>query len=428
MVLFGAMTGLGPFSMSVHLPGLPHMADDLRTNPSSIQLTMTACVIGIAVGQVLAGPLSDATGRRRPLLSAMALYAVASAACALVWSVPALAALRCAQGIFAGFGMTIARAAVRDQAEGQRLVRLFARMALISGLTPIVAPNLGGALLVVTDWRGVFLVLAGLGVVLGAASVVAVRETLPPERRVPLRPKATYRTYRMIATDRSFLTSALIVGLAYGAMFSYVSSSSFVLTEAYGVSTAQFGLLFALNALGFMGGSQLGAGLSARFGSHGALLRSLPVAATGAALIITGAVLDLAPLVIAALWFTVASIGMCMPVASAEAMRSQARNAGTAAGLLGLVQFALGGLVGPLAGAFGTDSALPLGTTMLILLGTACLLCTRAARQPETATAQLPTAQLPTPQPLTPGPLAPQELAPQPPTTAAAPGATARPE
>ncbi|MEX5636055.1 multidrug effflux MFS transporter [Parafrankia sp. FMc2] len=435
MVLFGAMTGLGPFSMSVHLPGLPEMADDLATHQSSIQLTMTACVIGIAVGQVVAGPLSDAAGRRRPLLCAMALYAVTSAACALMWSVPALAALRCAQGMFAGFGMTIARAAVRDRAEGQRLVRLFARMALISGLTPIVAPNLGGALLAVTDWRGVFLVLAGLGVVLAGASAVSVRETLPPERRVPLHPAATYRTYRMIAADRSFLTSALVVGLAYGAMFSYVSSSSFVLTEAYGVSKTQFGLLFALNAVGFMGGSQLGAALAARFGSPGALARSLPVAALGSSLIMVGALLHLAALVIAALWFTVAAIGMCMPVASAEAMRSQPGNAGTASGLLGLFQFALGGLVGPVAGAFGDGSALPLGATMTVLLGLACVLCGRTilrartsgpapatpADAPEATTAALPTA-LPTAL-AAPSVLAtPTALAP-PATPATAPGA-----
>ncbi|ONH51747.1 Bcr/CflA family drug resistance efflux transporter [Frankia sp. CcI49] len=393
LVLFGAMTGLGPFSMSVHLPGLPDMADDLRTSQPSIQLTMTACVVGIAMGQLIAGPISDAAGRRRPLLAAMALYAAASAGCALMWSVPALAALRCAQGIFAGFGMTIARAAIRDLAEGQHLVRLFARMAIISGLTPILAPNLGGALLAVTDWRGVFVVLALLGVVLAGASTVSIRESLPPARRVPLRPVATYRTYRTIAGDRSFLTAALIVGLAYGAMFSYVSSSSFVLTDAYGVSKTQFGLLFALNALGFMGGSQVGAALSARFGSLGALARSLPTATFGSVLIMVGAATHLAALVIAALWFTVASIGMCMPVASAEAMRSQSANAGTASGLLGLIQFALGGLVGPIAGAFGSASALPLGATMCVLLCAACVLCARSASGPRSTAATAATAR-----------------------------------
>nr|MDT0665642.1 MFS transporter [Micromonospora sp. DSM 115978] len=152
------MTGLGPFSMSVHLPGLPDMATDLTAHQSAVQLTMTTCVVGIAAGQVVAGPLSDALGRRRPLVWAMVLYAITSAACALAWSIPTLAGLRFAQGLFAAFGMTIARAVIRDVADGQRLVRLFARMAMVTGLTPIVAPNLGGGLLAVTDWRGVFVV------------------------------------------------------------------------------------------------------------------------------------------------------------------------------------------------------------------------------------------------------------------------------
>ncbi len=377
LVLLGAMTGLGPFSMSVHLPGLPRMATDLTTTQSSIQLTMTACVVGIALGQVIAGPLADAFGRRRPLVTALALYCVTSAFCAAAWGVPVLAGLRLAQGIFAGFGMTIARAIIRDVADGQRLVRLFARMALVSGLTPIIAPNLGSALLVVTDWRGIFAVLAAIGTLLAVGSAAAIRETLPPRRRMRLRPKTTARAYAAVGSDGAFLAPALVVGLAYGAMFSYVSNSSFVLSHAYGVSTTVFGVLFAANAVGFMAGGQIGAALAGRRGTIGALRRTLPVAATAAASIAVAAVAGHGPLVVAALFATVASIGACMPVASAEAMRARADSAGTASGLLGLIQFALGGVIGPIVGAFGSGSALPLGIGMCACLLAAFALCLR---------------------------------------------------
>ncbi|MCM3922264.1 multidrug effflux MFS transporter [Frankia sp. AiPs1] len=379
MVLLGAMTGLGPFSMSVHLPGLPRMADDLAASQSSVQLTMTACVVGIAVGQVVAGPLSDAYGRRRPLLVAMALYCATSAVCAAAWTVPMLAGLRFAQGMFAAFGMTIARAVIRDVADGQRLVRLFARMALVSGLTPIIAPNLGSALLVVTDWRGIFVVLAVLGALFAALSVGSLSETLSPARRTSLRPASTARTYAALATDGAFLAPSLVVGLAYGAMFSYVSSSSFVLSDAYGVSQTVFGVLFAANAVGFMAGGQLGAALAGRRGTIRALRVTLPAAATAAAGIALAALAGSGPAVVGTLFLTVASIGACMPIASAEAMRTRPDSSGTASGLLGLTQFALGGLIGPIVGAFGSTSALPLGIGMCLCLLAAFALCLRPA-------------------------------------------------
>lgn len=364
VALLGLATALGPFSMSVHIPALPGMADDLGASQAAVQLTLTACVIGLAFGQLLAGPVTDALGRRLPLAAALAVYTAASLACAFAPTIPVLVGLRVLQGLSAAFGMVIARAVLRDVATGPTLVRHLARMAIVTGLAPIIAPNLGGLLLRVTDWRGIFAVLALIGVILALGTAVLLRETLPGPRRRRPGARSVATGYGRLAADPLFLAPALVGGLAYAAMFSYVSSSSFVFTGAYGMSITVFSVMFGLNGAGFVFGAQICAAFSARWGVRRVMRAALASALLGALALVGLASAGTVIGVVIALSWVVTSIGGAMTLAAGAAMDAHHGRAGAASGMFGFTQFAIGGSVGTFSGVFGAASALPLGAIM----------------------------------------------------------------
>jgi DHA1 family bicyclomycin/chloramphenicol resistance-like MFS transporter len=367
IVIVGALNGLAPLSIDFYLPGLPHLTADLGADTSTGQLTITACLVGIALSQIFAGSLSDSLGRRKLVLVGLAAFAAISALCALAPSIWVLIPLRLAQGAAVGVGAVICRAIVRDVYSGNAAARIFARLILISGVAPVLAPLLGAGVLLVGDWRVIFLVLAGAGAVLLAMSLAWLTETLPQERRHEPGLGAKLRVYRDLLGDRRFLPFAAAGSLAFAAMFAYISGSPFVLENVYGLSPFAFGLVFGANSVGIVAFSQLSGHLVESTGPRRLFAIGVLTMAVGGAGLLAATLLDagLAPF-LACLIVTISSIGLILPNATALAMADQPHVAGSASALFGLGQFGVGAVAAPLVGIAGSHDALPMAITIAV--------------------------------------------------------------
>ena len=329
-------------------------------------MTLTASLLGLAIGQAIAGPLSDTYGRRRPLLIGLALFVLASIGCAAAPSVLVLDVLRLVQGLCGAAGIVLARAIVRDRWSGLEMARIYAALMTALSLVRILAPPIGGALLNVTDWRGLFLVLAGFGVVLLIGAATSVPETLAPEMRRPVGVGATLRVgRRLLLHDRLFAGYTVGSALAFGALFSYISGSSFVYQDVFGVSPQVYGLLFAVNGVALLVSNIVNHRLQERMGPERLLRLGLFLLLAGSAML-TVAVLAGAGLagVIPTLWIAVAGLGLIPSNAVTLALEPHAAEAGTASALIGVVQFLAGAIAAPLAGIAG-ESAVPMAVGML---------------------------------------------------------------
>ncbi|QKG20586.1 multidrug effflux MFS transporter [Actinomadura verrucosospora] len=369
IVVLGALTAMAPLSIDMYLPALPRVAADLSTGAMQAQLTLTACVIGLAAGQAVAGPLSDALGRRRPLLAGLAAYAVASLLCVAAPNVETLIALRVVQGAAGAAGIVIARAVVRDLYDGVAAAKFFSTLMLVNGLAPILAPVIGGQLLRVMPWPGVFGVLSGIGVALLLATLAGLGETLPPGRRETGGLRATLRTFRALAGDRSFTGPGLALALAFAAMFTYISGSPFVLQDIYHLSPQAFSVAFGVNSLGIVAAGQLSGWLAGRVALGRLLAAGLATVAAGGLLLLAAVLAGGGlPAVLPALFLVASGQGLIMPNATALALADRPpRVTGSASALLGLSQFALGGAAGPLAGIAGPRTAVPMAVTIAVL-------------------------------------------------------------
>jgi DHA1 family bicyclomycin/chloramphenicol resistance-like MFS transporter len=368
LVILGSLAAFGPLSMDTYLSALPAIGDDLDASAASVQLTVTACLLGLASGQLVVGPLSDRLGRRRPLLVGLAAYTLASLLCAAAPTVWALIALRLAQGLCGAAGIVIARAIVRDLHEGVAAARAFGLILVVTGLAPILAPVVGAGVLHVTSWRGIFVALAGAGALIGLAAAVALPESLPRARRRSDGLRRTLFVFGGLLRNRWFVGYGLASGFVFGAMFAYIAGSPFVLQDIYGVSPLGFGLLFGLNALGIIIASILSSRLVGRVPPRSLLFVGLVQACAGAALLVLAIVLDLGVVVVcAALFTTVSSVGLVSPNATALALADHPETAGSASALLGLMQFVVGALAAPLVGVAGAEDALPMAITIAFL-------------------------------------------------------------
>jgi MFS transporter, DHA1 family, multidrug resistance protein len=370
ILILGALSAFGPLSIDMYLPALPGLARDFGDPPSAVQVTLTTCLAGLAVGQILAGPVSDARGRRPPLLAGLVAFTVASAACALAPTVGVLAGLRLLQGLGGAAAIVIARAVVRDRYSGVAAARYFAVLALVNGLAPVLAPIVGGQLLRVTSWRGVFVVLAGLGALLTAVTAVGLTETLAPERRRTGGLHDTLATFARLARDRRFTGYTLALALAFAAMFAYIAGSPFVLQDIYGASPQAFSAVFAVNALGIMAASRVSAQLVDRIPPQRLLLAGLAIDLVGGLglLAVVAAGVGGVVAVLVPLFAVVASIGLVLPNATALALELHPEAAGSASGALGVAQFAVAAALAPLVGAGGAHTALPMA---LVIAGCA---------------------------------------------------------
>ncbi|WP_019806552.1 Bcr/CflA family multidrug efflux MFS transporter [Saccharomonospora halophila] len=374
-LILGGLTAFGPLSIDMYLPALPFMAEDLDSTDAVLQLTLAVFLVGLGIGQLVAGPLSDSWGRRGPLLVGVSIFIVASALAAVSPSAEVLIAARAVQALGAATGMVIARAAVRDLFSGAAMARFFSVLMLVVGVAPILAPVIGGQLLEWTSWRGIFVTLTVFGGILLVVAALALPETLPVAGRRPPRFGRIVRTYRDLVADRVFFGYTVTVGLAFAAMFTYISGSSFVLQDLYGLSPGEYSLAFGMNGVGLVIMTQVNGRIVGRVAPR-TLLRTGLIMVTVSAL---GAVLAVRaglglPGLLTPLFLMVSSVGMIMPNATSLALADHPRTAGSASALLGVVQFLVGGSASPLVGLVGGDSALPM--TMIMAVAAAAALTT----------------------------------------------------
>jgi DHA1 family bicyclomycin/chloramphenicol resistance-like MFS transporter len=368
VVILGALSAFGPLSIDMYLPSLPSLSRDLQASASAAQLTLSACLLGLALGQVVAGPMSDSLGRRRPLLVGLAAYILASLLCAVAPSIYLLIAMRFIQGAAGAAGIVIARAAVRDLYSGIAVVRFFSVLTLVSGIAPIAAPIIGGLILQVASWRGVFLFLAALVSLMLLASLTGLPETLAPERRQAGELRTTLKVFRRLLADHLFIAYALSCGLSFAAMFAYISGSPFVIQNIYGLSPQVFSLIFGANALGIAVLGQINGRVVGRISPRTLLAVALVAVAVGGIALLL-AVLGHVGLVgiLPALFVVVASQGMVLPNATALALADYPTTAGSASALLGTLQFSVGAAVAPLVGVAGAVTALPMAVVIAAL-------------------------------------------------------------
>ncbi len=382
ILLLGALSAFGPLSTDMYLPSLPSLSRDFSAGASLVQFTLSACLLGLALGQIIAGPISDALGRRRPLLIGLAAYALASFLCMVAPSIYVLVLLRFVQGLAGAAGIVIARAIVRDLYSGIEVARFFSLLMLVSGLAPILAPLLGGLLLTFTSWRGVFVVLTIIGTFLFLAAALGLGETLPAGSRQSGGIRATVTTFYQLLTTRSFVGYALSCALGTAAMFAYISGSSFVIQDIYGLSPQLFSVMFGINALGLMLAGQVNGRLVGRVEPIRLLAAGLIACATGGAtlfLIVASSSIGL-PGILPSLFLIVSGLGFVMPNAVTLALSGKPSTAGSASALVGVLQFTCGAAAAPLVGALGTTTALPMAVVIAVLDIAALLVFVALAR------------------------------------------------
>ncbi|MEV6393781.1 multidrug effflux MFS transporter [Streptomyces sp. NPDC051907] len=369
-LVLGGLTALPPLSMDMYLPALPAVTASLGSPAATVQLTLTACLAGMALGQLVVGPMSDRWGRRRPLLVGMLVYVAATAICALAPTIELLIGFRLLQGLAGAAGIVIARAVVRDLYDGVEMARFFSTLMLISGTAPIIAPLIGGQVLRITDWRGVFLVLTGVGVLLTLVAAKWLHETLPEEKRHSGGVGQALRTMRGLLSDRVFTGYTLTGGLAFAALFAYISASPFVVQEIYGASPQTFSLLFGVNSVGLIAVGQInGKLLVGRVSLDKALGFGLTVIvlASTALLLMTAGVfgkVGLLPVAVG-LFVLMSAMGLAMPNTNALALLRTPHAAGSASALIGTSAFLIGAVASPLVGIAGEATAVPMAVVQL---------------------------------------------------------------
>ncbi|ROP27556.1 multidrug effflux MFS transporter [Couchioplanes caeruleus] len=355
VLVLGLLTALGPLTIDMYLPALPTITDDLAATAAAVQLTLTGTLVGIALGQLLVGPLSDAVGRRVPLLVGVGVHVLASVLCVVAPTLAVLGALRVVQGLGAAAASVVAMAIVRDLFSGLAAARLFSRLMLVVGVAPILAPTIGGQVLQFTSWRGVFVVLTLVAAAILASAAVVVPDTLPVAQRRNGGIVGTFRDYGGLLTDRVFVGLILVSGLAMAALIAYVSGSSYVLQDGFGLSEQQFAFVFAGGAVGLIGATQCNVRLLRRWTQQQILAGSLLAGLASGLVLLILAVTEVGGLVgiLVPLWLVLAMVGLVMPNAPALALSRHGEVAGTAAALFGAVQFGVGALAAPLVGVLG---------------------------------------------------------------------------
>lgn len=366
ILVLGALIALGPLTIDMYLPALPAIADDLNAPSSAVQLILAGTLIGLALGQLVIGPLSDIVGRRLPLIVGTGVHIVASVACIVAPNIAVLGGLRVIQGLGAAAAAVVAMAVVRDLFSGRAAATVLSRLMLVMGVAPVLAPSLGGGILLVGSWRLVFAALAILGTGLMALAIVSLRETLPPERRRAGGIAPVLRTYRSLLRDTQFVVLVLVAALAMSAMFAYIAGSSFVLQEQFGLGEQQFAVVFAAGAIALIGASQINVVLLRRYAPVRIVLAALTFAVFAGAVMAVFAITAVGGMAgfVVPLWFVLAAVGLVMPNAPALALSRHGEAAGGAAALLGAAQFGLGAVVAPIVGALGND-AVAVSTTMV---------------------------------------------------------------
>jgi DHA1 family bicyclomycin/chloramphenicol resistance-like MFS transporter len=377
ILVLGVMVALGPLTIDMYLPALPKIADDLSVSSSVIQLTLTGTLAGLALGQLIVGPLSDSLGRRRPLMAGILLHIIASVACLLAPDLVVLGLARVLQGVGAAAAMVVAIAVVGDLFADSAAATVMSRLMLVLGVAPVVAPSLGAAVLLHGSWHWVFATLVVLAGVLLLVAVTALPETLPPSRRRPLRVRGIAATYVELLHDKRFVILVLVAALGMSGLFAYIAGASFVLQGRYGLDQQAFALVFGAGAVALIGATQFNVVLLKRFSPQ-----TITLWALAAALLAGGVFVGLSAAHVGGLagfvvpvWGILAAMGLVIPNAPAVALSRHPDAAGTAAALLGAAQFGLGAAIAPVVGVLGNDElALSIVMTAGVLIALLALL------------------------------------------------------
>ncbi|NMO19382.1 multidrug effflux MFS transporter [Pyxidicoccus fallax] len=370
-LLLGTLTAFAPLSIDMYLPALPGIAEDLRSSASVIQLTLASCFAGLALGQLITGPLIDHFGRKRPLQLGLGLYVLGSLGCALAPNAPALVALRFVQALGGAVALVTPRAVVRDLWSGAEAARTMSRLMLVVGVAPVLAPLLGGFVLRHSGWRTIFVVLAVVGALALVAVVRTLRETAPP--------RTGTRTMRSrlgeLLGDADFVGPALAGGFAYAGMFAYIAGSPFVFISLHGVAPENFGWFFGANAVGLVTLAQLNRKLVRHIPLHRLLRIAVSlyaVTAVGVLLVAWSGFLGLWGLA-AALFLFVSTLGLVGPNSAAIALERHAAHAGLASALLGALQFASAAAASWAVSTFNNGTAKPMGGVVAVAAALAWL-------------------------------------------------------
>jgi DHA1 family bicyclomycin/chloramphenicol resistance-like MFS transporter len=348
LVLMAALTALGPLSIDMYLPSFPAIAQSLGTDRGSVERTLAAFLIGLALGQLFYGPLSDRFGRKPPLYVGLAIYVAASLGCVFASSIDALTALRFFQALGGSAGMVIARAVIRDRSDTRGSAQALSLLMLVMGVAPILAPLLGGALLTLTGWHGIFIFLSLFGGGVLVAVVTRMQETVHANVAAKISLGSVLANYGRLLRDRHFMACAAAGGLGISGMFAYIVGSPHIFIEHYEITPGHYGFLFGLNAIGIVGGSQVNARLLRKYPPQQILRKALwglPIASlTGLSLAASG-LINL-PLLMLCLFVFIGSLGFIGPNATALALAGQGARTGAASALLGTLQFVCGTLAG----------------------------------------------------------------------------------
>ncbi|MBT2659114.1 Bcr/CflA family efflux MFS transporter [Bacillus sp. ISL-18] len=366
---------LGPFNIDMYLPSFPSIGHDFGARASLVQLSLTACLIGLAVGQVIVGPISDAQGRRKPLIVSISLFALASLFCALAPNIIILITARFIQGFTASAGIVLSRAVVRDVFSSKELTKFFALLMVINSTAPMIAPMTGGAILLIpfASWHTIFYFLFFLGVFIVLVVALRLKETLPLEKRVPSSVGHSLRSMGSLFKDRSFIGYALIVGFVHGGSFAYVSGTPFVYQGIYDVSPQVFSILFGINGLAIITGSFL-IGRFAGIVPERNLLRIAVITAVCATFVLLVMTVIEGPLsaIVIAIFIYMTTIGMILTSSFTLAMEKQGHRAGSASAVLGMLPLLIGSIVSPLVG-INESTAVPMGAILFITSSIGCI-------------------------------------------------------
>jgi MFS transporter, DHA1 family, multidrug resistance protein len=366
IILLGLLDAFGPLGIDMYLPAFPEIERDLHAPGGAMQLTLSLFLAGLAIGQLICGPISDRVGRRLPLLYGSAAFAIASLTCAFARSIEALIVARFVMGLAGSTGMVIARAVVRDSFEEADSSRIYSMLMLVIGIAPIISPSVGGWLMQFGGWGSIFWALAGFACLCGVAVAIDLPETHPPSRRNRDSIATIFQRYGRLIVDRRFLGYAAPVSLALGSIFAYVASAPSIFMQHFGLSQAGFSLLFASNAIGLIGAAQVNRWLTRHYDTH-AILRAASLVGALAAILLpvlawTGA--GGLPAFFADIFLCLMTLGLILPNATAAVMAPFPEQAGVASALLGMLQFSVGAATGALVGVFHDGTARPMALTI----------------------------------------------------------------
>ena len=366
IILLGALTAFAPVSIDMYLPALPTIGSAFSANPGYVQLSLASFFLGLATGQAFYGPISDRYGRKRPLYAGMLLFAIASAGCAMATSIDMLILLRFFQALGACSGQVIARAVVRDLFTARESARVFSLLLLVMGVSPILAPLIGGQIIGWFEWRAVFWVITALGILGFAGVALRLPETHRHEHKRSLQLSKVLGVYSELLKDRTFVGYSLTGGLAMAGLYAYIVGTPFVFIELFHVPANRFGLFFGANAIGLVGAAQLNVRLVRRHETDTIIRKVLIIEVITGLLLLVGTAAGFIGLAGTAvlLFIYIASVGCLFPNTTALAMASHGNKAGSASALVGTLQYALAAIAAAAVGAANSGTALPMAAVI----------------------------------------------------------------